>query len=53
MTQRHFNLIDRLLIDTQNALGTVFGSARAQRRASTGRFRTARPENEVVAPPPT
>jgi ubiquinone biosynthesis monooxygenase Coq7 len=32
MTQRHFNLIDRLLIDTQNALGTVFGSARAQRR---------------------
>jgi ubiquinone biosynthesis monooxygenase Coq7 len=31
MTQRHFNLIDRLLIDTQNALGTVFGSARAQR----------------------
>src|SRR6476469_10055936 len=31
MTPRHFNLIDRLLIDTQNALGTVFGSARAQR----------------------
>jgi len=31
MTQRHFNLIDRLLIDSQNALGTVFGSARAQR----------------------
>ena len=31
MTPRHFDLIDRLLIDTQNALGTVFGSARAQR----------------------
>jgi 3-demethoxyubiquinol 3-hydroxylase len=31
MTQRHFNLIDRLLIDSQNALGTVFGSARSQR----------------------
>src|SRR6476659_1459001 len=31
MIPRHFDLIDRLLIDTQNALGTVFGSARAQR----------------------
>jgi len=31
MTSRDFNLLDRLLIDTQNALGTVFGSARAER----------------------
>jgi ubiquinone biosynthesis monooxygenase Coq7 len=31
MTRRHFNPIDRFLIDAQNALGTVFGSARARR----------------------
>ncbi|MEO6264365.1 MAG: 2-polyprenyl-3-methyl-6-methoxy-1,4-benzoquinone monooxygenase [Luteimonas sp.] len=31
MTSRDFNPLDRLLIDTQNALGTVFGSARAER----------------------
>lgn len=31
MTQRAFNPLDRFLIDAQNALGTVFGSARAER----------------------
>jgi 3-demethoxyubiquinol 3-hydroxylase len=31
MTQRTFNPLDRLLVDAQNALGTVFGSARAER----------------------
>ena len=31
MTRRDFNLIDRFLIDAQNALGTVFRSARARR----------------------
>ena len=31
MTARDFNLLDRLLIDAQNALGTVFGSPRAER----------------------
>ncbi len=31
MNSRDFSLLDRLLIDAQNALGTVFGSARAER----------------------
>jgi ubiquinone biosynthesis monooxygenase Coq7 len=31
MTARDFNLLDRLLIDAQNALGTVFGNPRAER----------------------
>jgi ubiquinone biosynthesis monooxygenase Coq7 len=31
MTMRDLSPIDRLLIDAQNALGTVFGSARAER----------------------
>ena len=31
MTPRGFTLLDRLLVDAQNALGTVFGSARAER----------------------
>ena len=31
MTRRDFSPIDRFLIDAQNALGTVFGSARARR----------------------
>jgi ubiquinone biosynthesis monooxygenase Coq7 len=31
MTERGFTPLDRLLVDAQNALGTVFGSARAER----------------------
>ncbi len=31
MTQRAFNPLDRFLVDIQNALGTVFGSVRAER----------------------
>ena len=31
MTRRAFSQLDRILIDAQNALGTVFGSARAER----------------------
>ena len=31
MNSRDFSLLDRLLIDAQNALGTVFGSVRAER----------------------
>ncbi|MDB6162579.1 MAG: demethoxyubiquinone hydroxylase family protein [Xanthomonadaceae bacterium] len=31
MTRRHFTLLDRVLVDAQNALGTVFGGVRAQR----------------------
>jgi 3-demethoxyubiquinol 3-hydroxylase len=31
MTPRHYDRFDRLLIDAQNALDTVFGSARAER----------------------
>ena len=31
MPGRDFTLVDRLLVDAQNALGTVFGSARAER----------------------
>ncbi len=31
MNSRDFNLLDRLLIDAQNALGTVFGNVRAER----------------------
>lgn len=36
MTSRDFNPLDRLLIDAQNALGTVFGSARAERANPAG-----------------
>lgn len=32
MPARNFSLVDRLLMDVQNGLGTVFGSAHAERR---------------------
>lgn len=33
MPARNFSLVDRLLMDIQNGLGTVFGSTRAERRS--------------------